>query len=216
METLTVALGDRAYPIHIGRALLDRVDLLLPFLRQPRVAIVTNVTVAPLYLQRLAGALRHAGTAVIEIILPDGEKFNAETLFMHPTSGELYLVTKHSAGEPSRVFKFPMPLDPSKQVTLLPVATLPVPEPKDQALTGGALSPDGTALLLRMYNRLVELKLPAGAPFEAIFKQKPVNVPVAAEQQGEAVAWRADGRGYFTASEEAGVKPTLNRVECQP
>ena len=75
METLTVALGDRAYPIHIGRALLDRVDLLLPFLRQPRVAIVTNVTVAPLYLQRLAGALRHAGTAVIEIILPDGEKF---------------------------------------------------------------------------------------------------------------------------------------------
>ena len=75
METLTVALGDRAYPIHIGRALLERVDLLLPFLRQPRVAIVTNGTVAPLYLPRLAGALRHAGTAVIEIILPDGEKF---------------------------------------------------------------------------------------------------------------------------------------------
>lgn len=147
---------------------------------------------------------------------PDGEKFNAETLFMHPKTGELYVVTKHSAGEPSRVFKFPMPLDPTKQVTLLPVATLTVPEPKDQAMTGGDLSPDGTALLLRMYNRLVELKLPPGAPFEDLFKQKPVNVPVAAEQQGEAVAWRADGRGYFTASEEAGVKPTLNRVECQP
>ena len=61
METLTVALGDRAYPIHIGRALLDRVDLLLPFLRQPRVAIVTNVTVAPLYLQQLADTLRQVG-----------------------------------------------------------------------------------------------------------------------------------------------------------
>ncbi len=147
---------------------------------------------------------------------PDGEKFNAETLFMHPVSGELYLVNKQSAGDPSIVFKFPMPLDASRTATLIKVAELKVPEPKDQALTGGSLSPDGTALLLRMYNRLVELKLPDGSPFEQIFAAKAVTVPVSAEQQGEAVAWRADGRGYFTASEEVGVKPGLNRVECQP
>jgi hypothetical protein len=147
---------------------------------------------------------------------PAGEKFNAETLFAHPVTGELYIVIKQSAGDPSMVFKFPMPMDASKSATLIKVAELKVPEPKDQALTGGGLSPDGNALLLRMYNRLVELKLPAGAPFEQIFAAKAVNVPVSAEQQGEAVAWKADGRGYFTASEEVGVKPTLNRVECQP
>ena len=75
METLNVALGDRAYPIHIGRGLLERGELLLPFLRQPKVAIVTNTTVAPLYLERLAGGLRRVGVTVVEVVLPDGERF---------------------------------------------------------------------------------------------------------------------------------------------
>jgi 3-dehydroquinate synthase len=74
MQTLTVALADRAYPIHIARGLLTRSELILPFLRQPRVAIVTNTVVAPLYLKPFADALRHADIDVIEIILPDGEK----------------------------------------------------------------------------------------------------------------------------------------------
>jgi len=75
METLNVALGDRSYPIYVGPALLERVDLLLPFLRRPKAAIVTNAIVAPLYLQRLADPLRRAGVDVAEIILPDGEQF---------------------------------------------------------------------------------------------------------------------------------------------
>lgn len=75
METLTVALGDRAYPIHIGQGIFDRSELLLPHLRQPKVAIVSNATVAPLYLQRLRASLTRAGVDVAEIILPDGEQF---------------------------------------------------------------------------------------------------------------------------------------------
>lgn len=75
METLSVALGHRAYPIHVGRALLDKSELLLPFLRQRKVAIVTNTTVAPLYLERLSDSLRRARVEVVEIILPDGEQF---------------------------------------------------------------------------------------------------------------------------------------------
>ncbi len=147
---------------------------------------------------------------------PGGEKYNAETLFAHPVSGELYLAVKQSAGAPSVVFKFPQPMDSSKTAVLIKVAELTIPQPTDQPLTGGSLSPDGTALLLRMYNRLVQLKVPPEAPFEQIFAATPLNMPVSAEQQGEAVAWRFDGRGYFTASEEVGVKSTLNRVECLP
>ncbi len=147
---------------------------------------------------------------------PNATKHNAETLFVHPVSGEIFIVDKQFPGEPSKVFKFPMPLDATRTAVLIEVATLSVPEPKDNSLTGGSLSPDGTSLLLRMYNRLVELKLPEGAAFETIFTAKAAGVPVSAEQQGEAVAWRADGRGYFTASEEVGIKPTLNKVECQP
>ena len=50
MQTLIVGLAERSYPIHIGSGLLGRVDLLLPHLPHKRVAIVTNTTVAPLYL----------------------------------------------------------------------------------------------------------------------------------------------------------------------
>lgn len=81
MRTLTVALDARSYPIHIGDRLLERDDLILPCLRAPLVAIVTNETVAPLYLSRLAGALRAGGVQVTEIILPDGEQYkNWQTL----------------------------------------------------------------------------------------------------------------------------------------
>lgn len=75
METLKVALGERAYSIHIGQGVLERCELLLPYLRQPKVAIVTNSTIAPLYLQRFASSLRSFGVDVAEVVLPDGEQF---------------------------------------------------------------------------------------------------------------------------------------------
>jgi 3-dehydroquinate synthase len=81
MQTLTVDLGDRAYPIHIGPGLLDRADLVLPHLPQKRVVIVTNTTVGPLYLARLRQTLADAGVAAEAVILPDGEAYkNWETL----------------------------------------------------------------------------------------------------------------------------------------
>lgn len=75
METLTVELGERSYPIHVGHALLGTAGLLMPHLRRAKAAIVTNTTVAAIYLQRVAEPLRRAGVEVIEIILPDGEQF---------------------------------------------------------------------------------------------------------------------------------------------
>ena len=81
MRSINVSLNDRTYPIHIGRGLLDRSDLILGKLRAPRVAIVTNSTVAPLYLKPLSDSLRSAGVKLTEIILPDGEEFKTwETL----------------------------------------------------------------------------------------------------------------------------------------
>ena len=74
MQTLRVALGERAYPIHIGSGLLNAAELFAPHLAQKRVAIVTNEIVAPLYLPRLRHTLRSAGIDTLEIILPDGEE----------------------------------------------------------------------------------------------------------------------------------------------
>jgi len=81
MQILTVELGDRAYPIHIGQQLLGRAELILPHLKRKQVAIVTNTTVAPLYLDQLAAPLIANGVSVLPIVLPDGEQYkNAETL----------------------------------------------------------------------------------------------------------------------------------------
>jgi 3-dehydroquinate synthase len=81
MQTLTVGLAERSYPIHIGRGLLARAELLLPHLPKKRCAIVTNTTVAPLYLAQVQGLLEANGVSVVPVILPDGEEYKtAETL----------------------------------------------------------------------------------------------------------------------------------------
>jgi 3-dehydroquinate synthase len=81
MRSLNVALDARSYPIHIGAGLLARSDLILSHLKAPLAAIVSNETVAPLYLAGFSAALRDRGVRVTEIILPDGEEHkNWQTL----------------------------------------------------------------------------------------------------------------------------------------
>ncbi len=71
MRTLTVELGERSYPIHIGTGLIGRADLLRPRLRGTQAMVVTNEVVGPLYLERLLPALE--GLEVETVVLPDGE-----------------------------------------------------------------------------------------------------------------------------------------------
>nr|WP_189569209.1 bifunctional shikimate kinase/3-dehydroquinate synthase AroKB [Pseudoduganella plicata] len=72
---LNVDLGERSYPISIGPAVLDDPDLLARHVNGRKVAIVTNSTVAPLYLERLRAPLAAAGKDVIAVVLDDGEEY---------------------------------------------------------------------------------------------------------------------------------------------
>jgi 3-dehydroquinate synthase len=73
MQTLTVELGDRSYPIYIGTGLISDKALLKSAIRGNKVAIVTNETVGPLYLEKLKDTL--SGFDLLEIVLPDGEQY---------------------------------------------------------------------------------------------------------------------------------------------
>jgi 3-dehydroquinate synthase len=72
METLGVALGSRAYPIHIGAGILEAAELYRPHLAGGAAAIVTNAVVAPLYLERIRAALK--GARIAEVVVADGEQ----------------------------------------------------------------------------------------------------------------------------------------------
>jgi 3-dehydroquinate synthase len=71
VNTVRVELGDRSYPILIGENLLRHPDLFRQHVAARDILVVTNTTVAPLYLEPLTRAFE--GARVVEAILPDGE-----------------------------------------------------------------------------------------------------------------------------------------------
>lgn len=73
MKMLQVELGTRSYPIVIGQGLLGRPELVSPYVKGQQVLVVTNDTVAPLYLERALLAFSQFETAAV--ILPDGEEY---------------------------------------------------------------------------------------------------------------------------------------------
>jgi 3-dehydroquinate synthase len=72
MKTLRLELGARSYPIYIGSGLLAHADLLTRHVAGARVAVVSNETVAPLYLARISRWLERYQP--VNVILPDGEE----------------------------------------------------------------------------------------------------------------------------------------------
>lgn len=79
MKTLGVDLGERSYPIYIGKDLLGNAEWVTPHIRGTQVLIVSNETVAPIYLERAKKAF--SDYRVETVILPDGEKYkNLEIL----------------------------------------------------------------------------------------------------------------------------------------
>ncbi len=76
MHTLNIDLGQRSYPIHIGSGLLGQQGLLNQYV-QHKAMVVTNETIAPLYLEKTLAAL--GNTPSSSVILPDGESFKSLT-----------------------------------------------------------------------------------------------------------------------------------------
>ena len=79
MKTLNVELGERSYSIYIGSGLISNPSLIAPHIPARQVMIVSNETVAPLYLDTVQRSL--ADFDCQSIILPDGEQYkNLDTL----------------------------------------------------------------------------------------------------------------------------------------
>ena len=74
MPTMTVPLGERSYPVHIERGLIDRIGpMMRDALGECAALIVTDDNVAPLYLGRVQASLKEAGLTAHAVVLPHGE-----------------------------------------------------------------------------------------------------------------------------------------------
>ncbi len=73
MLELSVNLDERSYPIYIGNDVLKRAELIAEFIGDNRPVIISNETVAPLYLEPLLAQL--ADKSPLHFVIPDGEKY---------------------------------------------------------------------------------------------------------------------------------------------
>lgn len=124
---------------------------------------------------------------------PDGNH-NAETLMVHPQTGDIYVLTKHPS-RPSEVFKIGAKTEKIADVT--------VPSIPYGFLTGGEISPDGKRVIVCDYVAGYEIKLPDNAKsFDDVWKQTPTRIELGERKQGEAIAYSADGTKIYATSEK--------------
>lgn len=137
----------------------------------------------------------------IHLRYPDGTH-DAETLLVHPVSGDLFVVTKEFFGK-AGVYKAAAPLDPSRTVTLVHVGGLNIPSLLGGFVTGGDISPDGRRVAICDYGQGYEIVLGEAMAFEAIWKQPIKVIELGNRKQGEAVCYRLDGKALLATSEGA-------------
>ena len=142
-----------------------------------------------------------APAEAIRLKYPDGAH-DAETLLVHPQTGDLYIVLK-SLDPAAGVYKLAAPFDSTKTHTLARVGEVRAPgAPFGGYFTGGAVSPDGTRLVLCDYLQAYEMTLPAGAAgFDAVWKQPMLVVNLGERKQGEAVTYGPDGDTILATNE---------------
>ncbi len=137
----------------------------------------------------------------IQLNYPDGPH-NAEALLVHPTSGDLYVVTKEPLGT-AGVYKASAPLDTVRTVKLTFIGGLKSLGIMGGAVTGGDISPDGRRVALSDYMQGYEIELGdrEKGSFDAIWKQPISVIALGQRKQGEAICYSLDGKALLTTSE---------------
>ncbi len=157
-----------------------------------------------------ARPLTTAPAEAIRLKYPDG-KHDAETLLVHPATGNIYILTKVAFGKPV-VYEAAAPLTTGTTTTMKRIAEVHVPSLFGGVLTGGSISPDGRRVALCDYFQGYELVLPANATnFNDIWKERMTGFDLGKRQQGEGIAYRLDGNALLATSE--GKRADLIQVE---
>jgi hypothetical protein len=143
-----------------------------------------------------------ASAEVLTLTYSDGPH-NAEALLVDPADGSIVIVTKEASGN-AGIYTAPASWGSSVALTRVGQISLGA----GTLVTGGEVAPDGKTIALRTYGSLLVFNRPAATSIATALSGTSCSAQVAAEGQGEAVAFLANSTGYVTLSE--GVHPDLH------
>jgi hypothetical protein len=161
----------------------------------------------------VAGAQTLTGVDKLTFVYPDGAK-NSEAFFVDPADGQLYLIQKVLNGGTVGVYRAPANLPGGSTTTLTKVGAITLGTGLANSITAADISPDGHSIAIRTYGAVHLWTRLYNELIVTSINRPSCTGPVPAEVQGEAVAFRPDGRSYFTASEGASVP--LHRFDIAP
>lgn len=133
---------------------------------------------------------------------PDGPR-DAEAMFVEPQTKDIYIISKREQNVHLYRFKYPQNVN---EVTVLePLGELPsFGDGLTGYVTGAAISPDGSELLIRTYANIFYWRRNAGQSVaDALQYGTSRRLTSRLEPQGEAICFDKDGKGFFTISERA-------------
>jgi hypothetical protein len=137
---------------------------------------------------------------------PGGAR-DAESLFVDPLDGDIYIVSKYLDLSPSEVYRADAAIEPGTTTELELVAEI---EPTGllPIATAATISADGTVILLRTYSDVLLWERDPAQSVATAMTGSPCRAPAVGEPQGEAITFLPDGSGYVTISE--GSNPPIN------
>ena len=137
---------------------------------------------------------------VLRYSYPDTDH-DAETLMVHPVSGDIYVLTKQVSG-PAGVYLLKPDFGSAVSQTAEKVAEISVPSVPNGLLTGGDISPDGRRVIVCDYRQAYEFVLPEAArEFDDIWNSAPHSIEIGKRKGGESICYSADGSGLIATSE---------------
>jgi hypothetical protein len=143
------------------------------------------------------GVKKKISKSAIETIrfqFPDGNR-DVEAMMIDPATKDIFFVTKRE--ENVRMYVARYPQSTTKLNTLDFIGTLPM-----HKIVAGDISPKGNEVLIKDYGNVYYWQKQENETIEELLKTPPVRLPYDDEPQGEAIAWKLDGSGYYTLSEK--------------
>ncbi|MDN5202021.1 hypothetical protein QQ008_11625 [Fulvivirgaceae bacterium BMA10] len=142
------------------------------------------------------------GIDKIEFSYPDGNR-DAETLMIDPITKDLYIISKRESDV--NIYLLAYPYSTTEVNILEKVGTLPFTN-----VVAGDISVKGDEILVKTYSSVYCWRRVDDSSIATTLSEPGIRLPYSSEPQGEAIAWKSDGSGYYTLSEEPrGIEASL-------